>query len=380
MARKTLTLPRHTNLASQGLRVTAAIADFAIWLALAAILYLFCFRFAVSSKTNEYGSKMNQYLYESHLFVKNEKDDIVVIDSDKTEDYQNAVEAYYLRYLANNPLDGEAVSPDSTYPINIDGKEVYPKDLFTVGYYNEHILNLDPSKDPEATKSESIFTFQKDENGEYLREEPAIRRSGKRYDSGTGLYKDITEDDFYGFYKNAYTDAYKDLIMRDFYKNIADLRYFYTTLALVSSGILSGIIFYVAVPWLMKNGQTLGKKIFKLGLATYDGYIFSNKQLLLRFVPFFVAMAVQLIPIIFSDMLYLIIFYSALLLVSFALMMASPKRAALHDFAARTIVIDLATSIIFENELMEEQYIAREDNLPIDENSEGEEPELKYER
>ena len=62
-------------------------------------------------------------------------------------------------------------------------------------------------------------------------------------------------------------------------------------------------------------------------------------------------------------------------------MMASPKKAALHDFAARTIVIDLHSSTIFLNELEEEAYIAKEDGLVVVEKDEnGEEPELSYEK
>ena len=72
-------------------------------------------------------------------------------------------------------------------------------------------------------------------------------------------------------------------------------------------------------------------------------------------------------------------------LVSFAIAMASPKKTALHDLTARTIVVDLASSILFENEVEEEQYILKEDNLIDDvvdtrDDDEGEEPELRYEK
>lgn len=379
MPMRAATLPRHTNLAPQGLRIAAAIVDFAIWLGLALLLYFFAFSYAVSGKVNESVENTNRYLIESHLCIKDESGNVKYIVSDKTEDYQNAVEGYYLRYLANNPLDGEAVSPDSIYPINIDGKEVMPKDLFNVAYYNKNVLKI-TQDNPDSAKSESLFTFQKDSEGNYLKNEPAIRRT-KHYNSDIGIEEELTEEDFLHFYKSdAYPNAYRDLVRRDFYKSTADVGYFYTTLAIVSASVVSAIVFYVVLPWILKNGQTIGKKIFKLGLATYDGYLFKNSQLLLRIVPFLLALLAQLIPVIFSQILYLVIFYVALVLVSFALMMASPKKAALHDFAARTIVVELSSSILFENELMEEQYIAREDNLPIENESSGEEPELKYER
>ena len=62
--------------------------------------------------------------------------------------------------------------------------------------------------------------------------------------------------------------------------------------------------------------------------------------------------------------------------------MASPKKASLHDFVARTIVIDDKTSIIFENEIEEEAYLLKEDNLEevVKEEGDGEEPEISYEK
>ena len=376
MAMSRQTLPRHTNLASQGLRTVAAIVDFAIFFAVMLGLYFGAFRFAFSNKTNQYRDQLYQYQIDSHLLLKGEDGYPVLISSKDSKDYQDAIEGFYLRYLANNPLEGEVAAPYSDQPLDVDGKEILPKDLYTIEYFNKNVLNI-TQDNPDGEMSESYFTFQKDSEGNYLRNEPAIRRS-VRYDADDKRKVDLTEEDFLYFYKVAYKDAYVALVMQDFYRNIADLQYFYTTVALVTSAVLSGIIFYIVIPWILKNGQTLGKKIFKLGLATYDGYLMSNWQLLLRFVPFLLIVLSQLIPVIFSNMLYVILLFVAVLMVSFALAMASPKKAALHDFAARTIVVDLASSIIFENEIMEEDYIAREDNIVVENN--GEEPELRYER
>ena len=139
---------------------------------------------------------------------------------------------------------------------------------------------------------------------------------------------------------------------------------------------LAGLITYIVIPYFIKNGQTVGKKIFKLGLATYDGYKMNDYQLLLRFVPILVVDLSLLLPF-WSTVFSALIIPIVTLLVSFALMMASPKRAALHDFAARTIVIDYESSTIFKNELEEEAYIAKEDGIVPDD---GEEPELRYEK
>ena len=67
-------------------------------------------------------------------------------------------------------------------------------------------------------------------------------------------------------------------------------------------------------------------------------------------------------------------------LVSFCLMMASPKKCALHDYLARTIVVDKNASVLFNNPIEEEKYLLEEDKKDEKIICGGEEPELKYEK
>ena len=59
--------------------------------------------------------------------------------------------------------------------------------------------------------------------------------------------------------------------------------------------------------------------------------------------------------------------------------MGSPKKATLHDYVSRSIVVDMKASILFKNHYEEEKYVQEEDNLPPQENH-GEEPPLRYEK
>ena len=150
------------------------------------------------------------------------------------------------------------------------------------------------------------------------------------------------------------------------------------------SAIFGGFIAYIVFPLVFKQGRTIGKKVFKLALASKDGYTFHNRQLAMRFMPLVVCLLAFLIPI-WHDLVLVLMIPLIIFLVSFALAMASPKRCSLHDFTAGTIVVDDKTSIIFDNEMEEEAYLLKEDklsnsdveNVPEDE---GEEPELKYEK
>ena len=379
MQNKKYTLPRHTNLASQGLRITAAIVDFAIALALSLVFYFAAANPILRNATSQLANRIDNYQLESHLKIKNDKGELEIIKSDNPNDYENAIQAFYLRYLTGNGLDGEAVAPNINTPIEKDGEKILPKDYYTIRYYNETVLGI-TQENPDGEQSTSYFTYQKDENGNFLKDELAIRRS-QRFDPDRQKIVDLTDTDFLVAYQSIYILAYNKLATQDFYIKDSNTLYFYYTAGVSASMLIAGLITYIIIPLFIKNGQSVGKKIFKLGLATYDGYKMQNYQLLLRFVPLLIVILSLLLPI-WSTIFMVFIIPVTVLLISFALMMASPKRAALHDFAARTIVIDLDSSIIFNNEIEEENYIAKEDGfLPSQEEDEyGEEPELRYEK
>ena len=376
MARIKHTLPRHTNLASQGLRIVAAIVDFAITLAVTLVFYFGCFNLILNSSTSHYRDTLNNYEVESHLKIRNEDGSTSILPNKDPKDYEDALQGFYLRYMAGLPLEGEAKAPNSDK--EIDG--VLPKDYYTVEYFNTKVLGI-TQENPDGDASTSYWTYEKDADGNFIKDKLAIRRD-HRYNPDTGQNVQLTDTDFLVAYQPIYVTAYSLLISQDFYSSTANTYYFYYTLGMVASVLIGGLVSYILLPFILKNGQTVGKKIFKLGLATYDGYKFSNYQLFLRIVPFVILDLAMLIPI-WSSILIVIMVLLVVLLTSFALMMASPKRAALHDFAARTIVVNLDTSILFLNEIEEEAYINKEDGYvpeTSEEDGDGEEPELKYER
>ena len=381
MARVKYTLPRHTNLASQGLRITAAVVDFAILIALVLLFYFAGANLILnnSSSIKNIRSQLNSYEFESHLKIKDEQGNLITIPNKDPKDIENALEGFYLRYLPGNPIDDEGVSPNADKEMIVDGKKVTPKEYYTVEYFNKNVLNI-TQENPDGEQSPSYYTYQKDDKGNFIYDKVGVRRS-ERYNPDIGKKVELTDTDFLVALQPSYVAAYAVLINQDYYVNLLNQYSFSYQLGLTISILIAGLINYIVLPFFLKNGQTLGKKIFKLGLATYDGYKFSNYQLLLRFVPFLVLDLALLIPM-WSSIVLVIMIPIVVLLVSFALMMASPKKAALHDFAARTIVVDLESSMLFANELEEEAYIAKEDGLVNEEKDEddGEEPELRYER
>lgn len=377
MAMKAATLPRHTNLASQGLRYVAVIVDFAIWLALFLGLYFGCFCFVVSSKTSYYGEILETYRLDSHIAVKGEDGKIGFSPSTDWHDHQNNVEAFYFRYLGQNPSEGEVSAPKQEYYEMFDEK-VAPESI-TREFYNTHVLRI-TQEDPEGAISESLFTLPKDGEGNYIRDGIATFRA-QRYDSTVKQLIDITEDDKLAFFKARTTEAFLILSAQTFYTDNSNALFFFTTLAVTCSLIVGSLIVYVLMPLIFKKGQTIGKKVFKIGLCNYEGYSLADYQIFLRYVPLFLLLSAQLIPNVFSSILMIVIIYTLVFMISFTFAVASPKKCALHDFAARTIVVDLSTSIIFDNQILEEEYLAKEDGFVSEEvESDGEEPRLRYER
>ena len=110
----------------------------------------------------------------------------------------------------------------------------------------------------------------------------------------------------------------------------------YLTIETLSNIVLTTTIFVLLIPMLTKNGQSLGKMIFKLSITNQYGYRIKPWQLIVRYLAF-------LVFEIFSW--YLIPMLG--LFVSLTLAIFNKKGRSLHDLIAMTRVVDTKTSQIF---------------------------------
>lgn len=121
------------------------------------------------------------------------------------------------------------------------------------------------------------------------------------------------------------------------------------------------LILEFAVPLFLKNGQTLGKKIFGVALMRIDGVKISPVALLVRVLfgkftietmfPVFV-----LILVLFGQMGTVgLLTVAALLILQIALLFATQRNTPIHDLIAGTVAVDLASQMIFDSpeELLE---------------------------
>ncbi len=142
------------------------------------------------------------------------------------------------------------------------------------------------------------------------------------------------------------------------------------SLLIISLSFLFAILIYeFAVPLFLKNGQTLGKKIFGIGLMKSDGVKVNSVSLLVRallgkytvetMIPLFIAMMVFLGSLGILGTVIII----AILLLQIIMLCVTQTNSAIHDLLANTVVVDIQSQMIFdsENDLIEyKKRVAKE--------------------
>ena len=126
------------------------------------------------------------------------------------------------------------------------------------------------------------------------------------------------------------------------------------TILMVSLGILLAcLIWEVLIPALLKDGQTLGKKIFSLGVMRSDGVRLGVVQLFVRSILGKYTVEIM-IPVLVAMMLYFgstglpgTLLILGLALVNGCLFLFTYAHTPIHDLLAGTVVVDLPSQRIF---------------------------------
>ncbi len=105
----------------------------------------------------------------------------------------------------------------------------------------------------------------------------------------------------------------------------------YQILELLISGVIGAIINYIALPLVLKNGQTLGKKLLQLYIISLNGdYHCTWIKLVFRSIVF-----------ILGEILLGVISFGVIPIFSLVLALVSKKEQSLHDFIVGTTVVDI---------------------------------------
>ena len=186
----------------------------------------------------------------------------------------------------------------------------------------------------------------------YDQHSQALEACYERYEKEFGIdfdvYADLTEEEQARF-EAANAALQKDTEALKAYNMVVNL-----SLTIVSLSILmSYLALEFAVPLFFGNGQTMGKKVFGIGLIRVDGVKISTFALFVRTVLGKYTVE-TMIPVLMAMMIFIgtigilgPAIVLGLLILQVALIITSPTNSALHDHMAATVAVDLASQMIF---------------------------------
>ena len=183
-------------------------------------------------------------------------------------------------------------------------------------------------------------------------------RLQKEYEDRYQVSFDITQEEYEALTPEAkqhFDDAYHAFVT-DTQVSQKDMLLLNLSLIITSFGILSAyLLLEILIPVWLKNGQTLGKKIFGIAVMRADGVRLSLFQLLVRTVlgkytvetmlPIFL-----LLLLVFNLMpLVSVVGIAMILIIQLILLVSTTLRTPIHDMIAGTVTVDLASQMIFES-------------------------------
>ena len=172
---------------------------------------------------------------------------------------------------------------------------------------------------------------------------------GIQFDLPLEEQKKLTEEKL-EIYREAGEKMQNDPQIRGCYTVVVNL-----VLTITSLSILLGFFaMEFVIPLILGNGQTLGKKIFGIGVMRSDGVKLTNLQLFFRAI-LGKCVLETLGPIFIVIMIILKVFgivglavLAAIVLSEIVFIAATKERFTLHDFMAGTVAIDISSQLIFD--------------------------------
>lgn len=168
----------------------------------------------------------------------------------------------------------------------------------------------------------------------------------------------VTEEQFASWpekQKKCYADA------------IATLRLLFNMTLIISTfGILlSYAVLEFAVPLVLKDGQTVGKRIFGIAVIRTDGVKLSTIQLFVRtFLGKYTIETMIPVLLVIMSMMGMIGYFGPLLIallavVQIIIMSVTKTNSLIHDLLANTVTVDKASQLIFDTEEAMVEYKRR---------------------
>ena len=186
-----------------------------------------------------------------------------------------------------------------------------------------------------------------------------LTSSYSRYESEYGITFSISQEEYEGYSdeeRGRYDEAYNTLIgdreAMDNYQRVMTL-----TLLSLSLGIFLAVFTSeFLIPLFLKNGVTVGKKIFGLSVMRKGGWKINSLSLFIRAIlgkyTIEIMVPVLLILMILFNMIGIAgtIVIIGILVTNFLLVMTRYEHQAIHDILSDTVVVDWASQKIYDSE------------------------------
>lgn len=174
-------------------------------------------------------------------------------------------------------------------------------------------------------------------------------RYGVSFDIGQQEFEALTDEE-----QQAYNDAYA-AFATDPAVNRLDVLIINLSLVITVLSILSSLtVFEILIPWKLGNGQTLGKKIFGLGVMHASSVKISTLQLFIRavlgkytletMIPVFLVLLLLFNVMPLACLTGLIILF----LLQLAFVLFTRLHTPIHDMISGTVVVDFTSQMIFD--------------------------------
>lgn len=188
----------------------------------------------------------------------------------------------------------------------------------------------------------------------YSEHSAALQQGYSRYESQYGVEFDIAESDsMTDVQRENFDAAYAALIADDdviyHYNMVVNLTILVTTFSI----LLAMVALEFVVPLLLKNGQTVGKKVFSLGLMRTDAVQVTPVQLFARTVlgkfTIETMISVYIIVLIFFNSIGITgpLVIGGILLTQIICLAVTRTNSMIHDLLAGTVVVDISSQKIF---------------------------------
>ena len=139
----------------------------------------------------------------------------------------------------------------------------------------------------------------------------------------------------------------------------------YSIIIITASILISFLIFEFLIPLLLKNGQTVGKKVFGVAVMRADGVKIPTALLFLRAIvckftlETMVPVMALLAAVLFRYWLMAIILVFGILALQVILFLFTKEHTPIHDICTYTVAVDMGSQKIFNSAEEKAEYIAK---------------------